>query len=315
MIRNAIGTVAVVGTGTIGGGWAAQFLASGLQVRAFDPSVETEKNLRNLVSRVWPDLEHLNATSGLTEQEAQSALSVHASISDAVSCSDMVQENAPERMELKRGLLAEIEEFLPPDRLIASSTSGLMPSEMQEGMRHPERFLVGHPFNPPHLVPLVEVVGGRETESRWIDLALETYAEIGKRPVHVRNEVPGHIANRLQAALWREAVHLINEGVASVRDVDAALVSGPGLRWAVMGPHLTLHLAGGEGGIEHFLSHLGPAFENWWRDLGAPRLDMKTRSKITEGVLHVVGTRSFAELEDLRDKELLKLLPMINSVS
>jgi 3-hydroxyacyl-CoA dehydrogenase len=261
------------------------------------------------VARAWPALTALGAAQPL--DAAQARLSFHARAGDAVAGADFVQENAPEKIALKRVLLAEIEEAGGEAMIIASSSSGLMPSLMQEEMTHPQRFVVGHPFNPPHLLPLVEVVGGQRTSAETIAAAMAFYARLGKQPIHIRKEVNGHVANRLQAALWREAVHLVAEGVASVADIDAAVTGGPGARWALMGPHMTLNMAGGPGGMAHFLDHLGPAFEAWWDELGTPRLDADTRQILLAGIAEAIGTHSYSELAGQRDRELVKLLSSV----
>jgi carnitine 3-dehydrogenase len=226
----------------------------------------------------------------------------------AVHRAQFIQENGPEREELKRALLKTLDQAAPPDAIIASSSSGLLMSRLQEVCARPERCVIGHPFNPPHLIPLVEVVGGARTSQAAIDRAMGFYAAIGKRPIHIRKEVKGHVANRLQAALWREAVHLVADGVASVADVDAAIASGPGLRWAQMGPHLTFHLAGGRGGIEHFLSQFAGPIQGWWQDLGTPALSPDVQRKLVEGVAAEAAGRSIAELEARRDEHLISLL-------
>lgn len=313
MAKSGVSTVAIVGTGTIGASWASLFLAHGLTVRCADPSPDAEQATRHFVERAWPALGALGPVPGL--DVAQQRLSFHTQIGAAVTGVGFVQENAPERLELKQRLLAEIEDALEPDTVIASSTSGIMPSAMQAGMLHPERFLVGHPFNPPHLLPLVEVVGGQQTSPASIALAMEFYQALGKRVIHVRKEVSGHVANRLQAALWREAVHLAVEGVASVADIDAAVVAGPGLRWALMGPHMTLHLAGGQGGMAHFVDHLGPAFESWWADLGTPVIDAAARAILVQGIAEEVGSQTVETLADIRDAGLLSLLASIKPLS
>jgi 3-hydroxyacyl-CoA dehydrogenase len=219
-----------------------------------------------------------------------------------------VQESAPERLELKQQLLAEIDAALPADRVIASSTSGFTVAEMQTRMRHPERLVVGHPFNPPHLIPLVEVVGGGKTDAAALDWAMAFYAAIGKHPIRLNKAVPGHLANRLQQALWREAIHMVAEGVASVADVDAAVAYGPGLRWAVMGPTLTFHLGGGTGGMAHFFDHFGGYIESQWRDLGSPTLTPALTQRLVDGVAEAAAGRSVAALAAERDACLLDIL-------
>jgi carnitine 3-dehydrogenase len=227
---------------------------------------------------------------------------------------EFVQESAPEREELKRSLLARLDAALDPAIVIASSSSGLLMSRMQIDCRHPERCVIGHPFNPPHLVPLVEVVGGEKTGLEAIERALRFYTAVGKQPIHIRREVPGHVANRLQAALWREALHLVAEGVASVGDVDTAISAGPGLRWALMGPHLTFHLAGGVGGIDHFLEQFAAPMASWWDTLGNPMLTPELRERLAEGIADEAAGRGIAELEARRDLFLVDLLALKGSL-
>ena len=212
--------------------------------------------------------------------------------------------------ELKRPLLARLDAALDPGIVLASSSSGLLISQLQADCRHPQRCVIGHPFNPPHLVPLVEVVGGDKTAPWAIERALAFYAAIGKEPIHIRREVPGHVANRLQAALWREAVHLVAEGVASVADIDTAISAGPGLRWALMGPHLTFHLAGGAGGIAHFLDQFAGPMTSWWETLGNPALTPELQEELADGIATETAGRGIAELEARRDRFLVELLAL-----
>jgi len=252
----------------------------------------------------------------LTELGAKTAAPPHEALvfcaepETAVADADFDQENGPEREAVKQALLARIDAVLPPEVIIASSSSGLLISRLQADLHHPERTVIGHPFNPPHLIPLVEVVGGERTGAAAIEGALAFYKAIGKRPIHIRREVAGHVANRLQAALWREAVHLVAAGVASVSDVDAAISEGPGLRWALMGPHLTFHLAGGTGGMTHFLDQLGPPLESWWDDLGNPRLTPEIGQALTAGVAAEAEGRDIAALAAERDQFLVDLLAL-----
>jgi 3-hydroxyacyl-CoA dehydrogenase len=299
-----IGCVAVIGTGTIGASWTALFLARGLHIVATDPAPGAEALLRQRVEAAWPVLERL----GPVAPQARERLVFVDDPAEAVRNAQFVQENGPEREELKLALFETLDRASPPDAIIASSSSGLLMSRLQKACLHPERCVIGHPFNPPHLIPLVEVVGGTATSQATIDRAMAFYAAIGKRPIHIRKEVKGHVANRLQAALWREAVHLVSEGVASVADIDAAIASGPGLRWAQMGPHLTFHLAGGRGGIEHFLAQFSGPIQGWWQDLGAPVLTPEVRRKLIEGVAEEAKGRSIATLESERDEHLISLL-------
>jgi carnitine 3-dehydrogenase len=307
MQQREVRHVAVIGTGTIGASWAAFFLSRGLRVSASDPAPEAEARLRQFVDAAWPVLRVLGAGAAAPPYEA---LVFHAEPEAAAADADFVQENAPEREPVKQALLARIDAVLPSEAIIASSSSGLLISRLQSACRHPERCVIGHPFNPPHLIPLVEIVGGERTAPATIEGALAFYKAIGKRPIHIRREVAGHVANRLQAALWREAVHLVAAGVASVADIDTAISEGPGLRWALMGPHLTFHLAGGSGGMAHFLEQLGPPLESWWDDLGDPRLTAEVRQALTAGVAAEAEGRDIATLAAARDRFLVELLAL-----
>ena len=311
MQQRSIRRVAVVGTGTIGMSWTATCLSRGLTVTASDPAPEAEARLRHFIDAAWPVLARLGPIAGTVPHHM---LTFCADPESAVSGADFVQENAPEREAIKGPLLARIDAVLAPDIVIASSSSGLLISQLQASCRHPERCVIGHPFNPPHLIPLVEVVGGAQTAPATVERAMAFYTAIGKRPIHIRREVAGHVANRLQAALWREAVHLVAAGVASVADVDTAISEGPGLRWALMGPHLTFHLAGGEGGMAHFLNELGAPMESWWDDLGSPRLNPSVRDALALGVAAEAGGRDIAALAAERDRFLVDLLALKKSL-
>ena len=307
MQQREIRRVAVIGAGTIGASWAAYFLARGLEVRASDPAPQAETRLRHFVDDAWPVLARLAPVPATPPHRA---LTFCPDPETAAAGADFVQENAPEREPVKRALLARLDAVVPPEIVIASSSSGLLITRLQADCAHPERCLIGHPFNPPHLIPLVEVVGGERTAPAAIERALAFYSAIGKRPIHIRREVAGHVANRLQAALWREAVHLLAAGVASVADIDAAISEGPGLRWALMGPHLTFHLAGGAGGIAHFLEQLGPPLESWWDELGNPRLTPEIGQALAAGVATETGGRDIAALAAERDRFLVDLLAL-----
>lgn len=303
-MTNAIRTIAVVGTGVIGASWTAYYLARGLSVVAADPAAGAENRLRAWVDRFWPALE----TIGLDEGASRSNLRFAASIPDAVRDAEFVQENGPERLEIKASILAEIESALAPDALIATSSSGLLISDVQAGMTHPERMLLGHPFNPPHLIPLVEVLGGEQTAAESVDKAMAFYTMIGKKPIRIRKEVPGHVANRLQTALWREAFHLVDSGVASVEDVDTAISEGPGLRWALLGPFLNLHASGGDGGITHMLEHLGPAMREWARTLGDYPTTDDYIPVMAQGVSEELSGYDWDETLRQRDELVIQLL-------
>lgn len=311
---NRISTVAVVGAGTIGASWASWFLARGCAVRVSDAAPERDAFVRSYVRQSWPALVRIGAAREPDPASALDRLTFHAEPEEAVAPAEMVQENILERLELKQALLKRIDAALPADRLIASSTSGFKASDLARDMARPNRFVIGHPFNPPHLIPLVEVVGGERTDPAAVDWAMAFYRAMGKRPIHIRKEVPGHLANRLQVALWREAIHLVADGVASVEDVDAAIAYGPGLRWALMGPHMTFHLGGGEGGMRHFVDHLGQAVEGWWNSLGRPDLTPAVKDMLVAGVADAVGPRSFGELAEERDRKLLDILDVLDLV-
>lgn len=291
--------IAVIGLGTIGASWAALFLANGHPVHCYDSDTRSEERSRALIGRAW---RHVRSTVPL--EQALDMLSFQDSVQSAVTKAAFVQENVPEDLDLKCDTLSRIEASAGEQVVIASSTSGIPPSAMQSRLVRPERFLVSHPFNPPHLMPLVELVPGGSTSPDAIDVAQSLYERMGKICIRLAKEVPGHVANRLQAALWREAVHLAVTGVASIRDIDLAVTAGPGLRWASMGPHTTFHVAGGDGGMAHFLDHLGPAFEAIWADLGRPDLDAATRSILIEGLAATDPDALAAE----RDGRLVRIL-------
>ncbi|MFJ3314953.1 3-hydroxyacyl-CoA dehydrogenase NAD-binding domain-containing protein [Herbaspirillum huttiense] len=296
--------VAVVGTGVIGASWAAYFLARGLEVSATDPMPDAEVKLRAAVALHWPSLELLGLAPGASPER----LRFSASLEEALEGADFVQENGPEREDLKIDLFRRMDAALPAHVVLASSSSGLLMSKVQAACRHPGRVVLGHPFNPPHLIPLVEVIGGAQTAPEAVQAALDFYTAIGKKAIHVRKEVKGHIANRLQAALWREAFHLVEQGVASTEDIDTAIAYGPGLRWALMGPYLNLHMSGGEGGIGHMLDHLGPPIESWWADLGAPSITAALKAQIRAGVEEQMSGKTSAGIAAERDQLLVQLL-------
>jgi 3-hydroxyacyl-CoA dehydrogenase len=299
--------IAIIGTGVIGASWTALFLAKGLQVVATDIAPNAEAALRKFVETAWPALKRL----GLSPGASQSNLRFTAAMAQAVSGVDLVQENGPERIDFKQKLYGQLDELLPPDVIIASSSSGLTMSEIQKGaMSHPERCVIGHPFNPPHLIPLVEIVGGAKTSEATIQRATEFYTSIGQRPVRLNKEMPGHVANRLQAALGREVYYLVAEGVVSAADVDTALCWGPGLRWGVMGNMMLNHLGGGPGGIEHFFQQFTGPMTAWWKTLGSPALTPEVQKKLIDSVHAEVGSRTIEELEAERDDVLLGLIEL-----
>src|SRR5258706_2531043 len=305
--NKSIQRVAIIGTGVIGASWAALFLANGLEVVATDVAPGAEAALRRFVDQAWPALTRL----GLAPTASRSKLTFVPDLPAAVKGVDLVQENGPERIDFKKKLYQQLDELLPADVIIASSSSGLTMSEIQSACDlHPERCVIGHPFNPPPLVPLVEIVGGAKTSEATIERATEFYTGLGKQAVRVRKEVPGHVANRLQAALAREVYHLVAEGVVSAADVDTALCWGPGLRWGIMGNMMLNHLGGGPGGIEHFFQQFTGPMTTWWKVLGQPVLTPEVQKKLIHSVHAEVGSRSIAELEAQRDEVLLGLLEL-----
>jgi len=307
-MQSSISRVAVIGTGVIGASWTALFLAHGLEVIATDVAPGAEERLREYVRNAAPALQRLGAPAPLLPL-SEDRLSFTKDLPEAVATADLVQENGPERIDFKRSLYSALDALLPPEVIIASSSSGLTMSDIQEACpAHPERCVIGHPFNPPHLIPLVEIVGGAKTSEDTIRRATEFYTALGKRAIRLHKEVPGHVANRLSAALWREVVHLVANGVVSVSDVDAAVSWGPGLRWGVMGPNLLYHLGGGAGGIEHFFDQFTAPMTAWWKTLGSPEITPELREKIVAGVLEEAGGRSLDDLAAQRDEDLLGLL-------
>ena len=302
-----IETVTIIGTGVIGASWAALFLAHGLDVVATDIAPDAEAKLRAFVDAAWPALEGF----GLAPDASKDRLRFDADLESAVAGADFVQENGPERLPFKQELYAKLDAWLASDVIIASSSSGLTMSEIQKACpSHPERCVIGHPFNPPHLIPLVELVGGALTSDATIAAAAAFYTSLGKRTIRLHKEVPGHVANRLQAALYREVVHLIDAGVVSVADADTAVSWGPGLRWGVMGPNLLYHLGGGAGGIEHFFEQFTGPMTAWWHVLGTPELTPELCQRIIAGVHDAAGSRTMAELAEERDTALIGLLEL-----
>jgi len=289
---------AVLGAGVIGASWTALFLASGRSVAVYDVSDEVERDVRAYIEMAWPTLDEL----GLTEAGTPDAITFPRSAAEAVEGAAFVQESVPERIEIKHALYGEIEPAIADGAVIASSASGLTLSEMQAGWRDPSRLVLGHPFNPPHLIPLVEVMGNERTADGVTEAAEQFYEGVGKVTIRVNREVPGHVANRLQAALWREAIHLVKEGVASVEDVDKAVWAGPGLRWAAMGPTMLFHLGAGEGGLEEFCERYTPSFNRWWDDLGTFHLDEEVAGLLSKGVADEAGNQDHAALSATRDR-------------
>jgi carnitine 3-dehydrogenase len=298
--------VAVIGAGVIGASWAAQYLARGLDVVATDPAPNAEANLRKYVDEAWEQLEGI----GLSRGASRDRLTFTKDLGHALATADLVQENGPERPDFKIKLFADMDKATPVDSIIASSSSGITPSVMQSACKHPERVIVGHPFNPPHIVPLVEVVGGTKTSPEAIQQAMRFYASIGKRPIHLRKELPGHVANRLQAALYREMLYLIEQGVLSVEEADAAVSYGPGLRWGVMGQSLQWHLGGGVEGIKHFMEQLMDPLAAMMKTLGSPQVTPELKQTIVDGVMREAAGRSVDELAREENQVIIGLLKL-----
>src|SRR6202007_3007239 len=298
--------IAIVGTGVIGASWAAQYLARGLDVVATDPAPNAEANLRKYVDEAWGQLEEI----GLSPGASRDRLSFIKDSKQALARADFVQENSPERPDFKMKLFADMDEVTPVDSIIASSSSGITPSVIQSACKRPERVLVGHPFNPPHIVPLVEVVGCKKTSPEAIEHAMRFYASLGKKPIHLRKELPGHVANRLQAALYREMLYLIEQGVLSVEDTDAAVCYGPGLRWGVMGQNLQWHLGGGAGGIKHFMEHLMDPVQGMMKALGTPNITPELKQTVMDGVAREAAGRSVDQLAQHENRVIVGLLKL-----
>jgi len=299
--------IAVVGVGTIGAGWAAYFLARGLDVIATDPSPQAEGTLRRIIEAAKPALEQL----GYDDPTKWGNLRFTPHLEEAVASAHFIQENGPEDEKAKIAIFAMIDGAADKEAIISSSSSGLAVSAIQRECRHPDRCVIGHPFNPPYLIPLVEVLGGEKTSEDAVVKAMAFYRHIGKRPMRVRREVPGYVANRLQNALFREAAHLVNENVATVEDVDVAIQYGPGLRWSLMGPFLTFALGGGEGGLRQYLTSFSDEIDTAWRELGAPVMSSSLAERLVRGSEDQIGSRKIADLVRQRDMHLTRLLRML----
>ena len=303
-----INTVGIVGTGVIGAGWATRCLANGLDVIAWDPAADAEDKMRAAVANAWPAVTKL----GLAENASQQRLQFTNTLEELCQHADFIQESAPERLTIKRQLHNQIDAAARTKVLIASSTSGLLPSEFQADCQHPQRVCVGHPFNPVYLLPLVEVVAGQKTSPETISNASAFYRNIGMYPLHVRTEIPGFLSDRLQEALWREVLHLVNDGVATTEELDAAIAYGPGLRWSIWGTCLIFHLAGGEGGMRHMLEHFDPSLFPWTK-LEPPQITPALIERMAKGTQAQAQGRSIKELEQLRDDCLIAIMQALQT--
>jgi 3-hydroxyacyl-CoA dehydrogenase len=303
-LNKPVHRIAIVGTGVIGASWAAYYLARGFDVVATDPGPQAEANLRKYVDDAWPLLTQV----GLSEGATRDRLTFTPDMSRALAQADWVQENAPERPDFKIKLFAQMDEATPPNSILASSSSGITMDVIQSGCKRPERCVIGHPFNPPHVVPLVEVVGGAKTSQATIERAMAFYASIGKKPVRLYKALPGHVANRFQAALYKEVLYLVQQGVLSVADADVAVCYGPGIRWGVMGPSLQWHVGGGQGGIQHFMEHLMDPLAGMMKTLGTPEITPQLKQTVVDAVLKEAGTRSVEQLAREENAILIGLL-------
>ena len=305
---DAVKNISVVGTGTIGASWATYFLSKGFKVNAWDPSDGWKQRILSFINNAWPQIQSL----GFKGEFKETNIILCSSLEEALTGTDFVQESAPEQLKLKQSLFKQIDEYTSKNIIVSSSTSGLIMSDMQDRLENANRFVVGHPFNPPHLIPLVEVLGGKNTDVLAVDWAINFYNKIGKHAIKLKKEVPGHLANRLQAALWREAVLAVQNDLASVEDINAAVAMGPGLRWALMGPHMIMNLTGGAGGYRKMLDHFGPGISGWWETMNEnPQLSTVLKKELINGIEEEAKGRSIAQLEEERDEQLVELLIML----
>ncbi len=304
----AIERVAVIGAGVIGASWTTLFLAAGLEVDVFDPAENTEASVRAYIANAWPVVQRLTGDA----KGNPDAVRFFRDAGDAVAEAQFIQENVPEKLPVKLATYAEIEPRLAPEAIVATSTSGLMLSELQAGWTDPSRLLLAHPFNPPHLIPLVELFANDRTAPGILESAEAFYAALGKETIRLQREVPGHVANRLQAALWREAIHLATTGVATVGDVDKAIWAGPGIRWAAMGPHTLFSLAAGEGGMRAFCEHFADSFHRWWPDLGTPQITEDVVQKLADGIAEEWKGQGVSDIEEKRDNLILDILEAVS---
>jgi carnitine 3-dehydrogenase len=305
-VAKPIRRIAIVGTGVIGASWAAYYLARGFTVVATDPAPNAEGALRRYVDEAWETLVQVGLSPGASRDQLSFTPNMAAALSEA----DFVQENAPERPEFKIKLFADMDAVTPPDSILASSSSGITMDVIQTACKRPERCVIGHPFNPPHVIPLVEIVGGAKTSETTIERAMNFYASIGKKPVRLHKALPGHVANRLQAALYKEVLYLVQQGVLSVADADTAVCYGPGLRWGVMGPSLQWHVGGGAGGISHFMDHLMNPLAGMMQTLGTPEVTPELKQRVVDAVLEEAGGRTVEQLAQEENEVLVGLLAL-----
>jgi carnitine 3-dehydrogenase len=306
-VTSSINNIAVIGIGVIGTGWIIRFLYNKKKIKVYDPNVEQKKILLKEIKRVEPALKKIYKKKiNLSKQ-----LEFSKSLKDAVENVDLIQENAPENETLKKNLIKEISQYSKLNSIIASSSSGLLPSKIQTKCKNPKRLIIAHPFNPVYLLPLVELVAGKKTDKKFINKANIFYSNIGMKTLILKKELPGYLSDRLQESMWRESLHIINEGYATTKDLDDAIIYGPGLRWSLMGTFLTFHLAGGKMGMAHMLEQFGPALKLPWTKLKAPKLNQKLRKRIIDGTKVQAKNRSIENLSNLRDNFLIDLQKLL----
>jgi carnitine 3-dehydrogenase len=307
-VKSSIDNIAVVGIGVIGTGWIIRFLYNQKKIKVYDPNLDQKKNLLKEIKRVEPALRKIYKKKiNLSKQ-----LEFSDSLEEAVQNADLIQENAPENETLKKNLIKEISQYSKINSIIASSSSGLLPSKIQSKCKNPKRLIIAHPFNPVYLLPLVELVAGKQTDKKFINKANMFYSNIGMKTLILKKELPGYLSDRLQESMWRESLHIINEGYASTQDLDDAIIYGPGLRWSLMGTFLTFHLAGGKMGMAHMLEQFGPALKLPWTKLKAPTLNSKLKNKIIKGTKKQSKNRSVENLSNLRDNFLIDLQKLLS---
>jgi len=305
---SSLKNIAVIGIGVIGTGWIIRFLYNQKKIKVYDPNLEQKKNLLKEIKRVEPALRKIYKKKiNLSKQ-----LEFSDSLEEAVQNADLIQENAPENETLKKNLIKEISQYSKINSIIASSSSGLLPSKIQSKCKNPKRLIIAHPFNPVYLLPLVELVAGKQTDKKFINKANIFYSNIGMKTLILKKELPGYLSDRLQESMWRESLHIINEGYASTQDLDDAIIYGPGLRWSLMGTFLTFHLAGGKMGMAHMLEQFGPALKLPWTKLKAPTLNNKLKNKIINGTKKQSKNRSVENLSNLRDNFLIDLQKLLS---
>ena len=307
-MKSSIDNIAVIGIGVIGTGWIIRFLYNQKKIKVYDPNIEQKKNLLKEIKRVEPTLKKIYKKKiNLSKQ-----LEFSKSLKDAVENADLIQENAPENENLKKNLIKEISEYSKINSIIASSSSGLLPSKIQSKCKNPKRLIIAHPFNPVYLLPLVELVAGKKTDKKFINKANLFYSNIGMKTLILKKELPGYLSDRLQESIWRESLHIINEGYASTQDLDDAIIYGPGLRWSLMGTFLTFHLAGGKMGMAHMLEQFGPALKLPWTKLKAPVLSKSLKNKIIQGTKKQSKNKSIDKLCNTRDNFLIDLQALLS---